>query len=102
MSTARISARLLLTFFYRQMPDLVEKGHLFIAQPPLYKIKRGKQERYLKDEAMLEDHLIELGTDKVRLRATQDGNGLVGQPLQSFIKKVARMGKIDGLDRAQA
>ena len=93
---------LLLTFFYRQMPDLVEKGHLFIAQPPLYKIKRGKQERYLKDEAMLEDHLIELGTDKVRLRATQDGNGLVGQPLQSFIKKVARTGKIDGLDRAQA
>jgi DNA gyrase subunit B len=88
---------LLLTFFYRQMPDLVEKGHLFIAQPPLYKIKRGKQERYLKDEAMLEDHLIELGTDKVRLRATQDGNGLVGQPLQSFIKKVARTEKLMGL-----
>jgi Type IIA topoisomerase (DNA gyrase/topo II, topoisomerase IV), B subunit len=79
------------------MPDLVEKGHLFIAQPPLYKIKRGKQERYLKDEAMLEDHLIELGTDKVRLRATQDGNGLVGQPLQSFIKKVARTEKLMGL-----
>jgi DNA gyrase subunit B len=88
---------LLLTFFYRQMPDLVEKGYLFIAQPPLYKIKRGKQERYLKDEAMLEDHLIELGTDNVRLRATQDGNGLVGQPLQSFIKKVARTEKLMGL-----
>ena len=88
---------LLLTFFYRQMPDLVEKGHLFIAQPPLYKIKRGKQERYLKDEAMLEDHLIELGTENVRLRATQDGNGLVGQPLQAFIKKVARAEKLMGL-----
>src|SRR5689334_1775204 len=85
---------LLLTFFYRQMPDLVEKGHLMIAQPPLYKIKRGKQERYLKDEAMLEDHLIELGTENVRLRATQDGNGLVGQPLQAFIKKVARAEKL--------
>jgi len=88
---------LLLTFFYRQMPDLVEKGHLFIAQPPLYKIKRGKQERYLKDEAMLEDHLIELGTENVRLRATQDGNGLVGQPLQAFIKKVARAEKLMSL-----
>ena len=88
---------LLLTFFYRQMPDLVEKGHLFIAQPPLYKIKRGKQERYLKDEAMLEDHLIELGTEDVRLRATQDGNGLVGQPLQAFIKKVARAEKLMNL-----
>jgi DNA gyrase subunit B len=85
---------LLLTFFYRQMPQLVEKGHLFIAQPPLYKIKKGKQERYLKDEVMLEDHLIELGTESVRVRATQNGNGLVGQPLQAFIKKIARWEKL--------
>jgi len=85
---------LLLTFFYRQMPELVEKGHLFIAQPPLYKIKKGKQERYLKDEAMLEDHLIELGTESVRVRAAQNGNGLVGQPLQAFIKKIARWEKL--------
>ncbi|HWH80359.1 MAG TPA: DNA topoisomerase (ATP-hydrolyzing) subunit B [Candidatus Binatus sp.] len=85
---------LLLTFFYRQMPELVERGHLFIAQPPLYKIKKGKQERYLKDEAMLEDHLIELGTESVRVRASQNGNGLVGQPLQAFIKKIARWEKL--------
>jgi len=85
---------LLLTFFYRQMPQLVEKGHLFIAQPPLYKIKKGKQERYLKDEAMLEDHLIELGTESIRLRASQNGNGLVGQPLQGYIKKIARWEKL--------
>jgi DNA gyrase subunit B len=85
---------LLLTFFYRQMPELVEKGHLFIAQPPLYKIKKGKQERYLKDEAMLEDHLIELGTESVRVRAAQNGSGLVGQPLQAFIKKIARWEKL--------
>jgi DNA gyrase subunit B len=84
---------LLLTFFYRQMPQLVENGHLFIAQPPLYKIKKGKQERYLKDEAMLEDHLIELGTESIRLRASQNGNGLVGQPLQGYIKKIARWEK---------
>ena len=85
---------LLLTFFYRQMPQLVEKGHLFIAQPPLYKIKKGKQERYLKDEVMLEDHLIELGTESIRLRASQNGNGLVGQPLQGYIKKIARWEKL--------
>jgi DNA gyrase subunit B len=88
---------LLLTFFYRQMPDLVEKGHLFIAQPPLYKVKRGKQERYLKDEATLEDYLIELGTENIRVRATNDGNGLAGQPLQNFIKKVARWEKLMSL-----
>ena len=88
---------LLLTFFYRQMPDLVEKGHLFIAQPPLYKVKRGKQERYLKDEATLEDHLIEIGTENIRVRASNDGNGLVGQPLQSFIKKASRWEKLMAL-----
>src|SRR5437762_5978695 len=85
---------LLLTFFYRQMPDLVEKGHLMIAQPPLYKIKRGKQERYLKDETTLEDYLIEMGTENVRVRAANDGHGLAGQPLQAFIKKVARWEKL--------
>jgi DNA gyrase subunit B len=81
---------LLLTFFYRQMPDLVEKGHLFIAQPPLYKVKRGKQERYIKDETGLEDYLIEIGTEDIRVRTSTNGHGLVGQPLQAFIKKVLR------------
>ena len=81
---------LLLTFFYRQMPDLVEKGHLFIAQPPLYKVKRGKQERYLKDETGLEDYLVEIGTEDIRVRTSTNGHGLAGQPLQNFIKKVLR------------
>src|SRR5512132_3795233 len=85
---------LLLTFFYRQMPDLVERGHIYIAQPPLYKVKHGRDERYLKDDHELKEYLIEIGTEDIRVRTSTNGHGLVGQPLQAFIKKVLRWEKL--------
>ena len=68
---------LLLTFFFRQMPALIDGGYLYIAQPPLYKVNRGKSEQYLKDERALEDYLIETGLDDCvfKLATGEDRNG---------------------------
>jgi DNA gyrase subunit B len=88
---------LLLTFFFRQMPELIERGHIYIAQPPLYKVARGKSEQYLKDERALEDYLISTGTDGVVL-TLGSGEQLNGQHLISVVDE-ARVVRttIDGL-----
>ena len=85
---------LLLTLFYRQFQELVERGHIFIAQPPLYKVKKGKVERYLKDDTVLEDYLIELGTEDITLATQGDRAALTGIPLKNVVKKVLRLGRI--------
>ena len=77
---------LLLTFFYRQMPELIERGHVFIAQPPLYKVAKGKQSRYLKDEAEMDAYLIEEGADGAELDFPS-GERRTGIDLQSLVRE---------------
>ncbi len=76
---------LLLTFFFRQMPHLIEGGHLYIAQPPLCKVTRGKSEQYLKDERALEDYLIETGLDDCVLKLAS-GEDRSGRDLQALVE----------------
>jgi DNA gyrase subunit B len=75
---------LLLTFFFRQMPEIIEHGHLYIAQPPLYKVTRGRSEVYLKDQVALEDYLIDQGVEGAVLRL-QNGEEIAGQDLHRVV-----------------
>ncbi|MCY1126333.1 DNA topoisomerase (ATP-hydrolyzing) subunit B [Frigidibacter sp. RF13] len=86
---------LLLTFFFRQMPDLIERGHLYIAQPPLYKVARGKSEVYLKDQAALEDYLVQAGIDGAVLKLGS-GEEITGADLARVIEEARVVKRILG------
>ncbi len=78
---------LLLTFFYRQMPELIERGYLYIAQPPLYRVKRGNSEVYLKDDNSLEDYLFNAAVDEGTVFTSYDGSQVAGQDLRALVEE---------------
>jgi DNA gyrase subunit B len=84
---------LLLTFFYRQMKGLIERGFVYIAQPPLFKVKRGRSERYVKDEAELQAYLLDLALDNVTIR-TADGETLGGDPARRLLEAAAEYNRL--------
>ena len=84
---------LLLTFFYRQMPELIEGGYLYIAQPPLYKVMRGKSEVYLKDQASLEDYLVQQGIEGTVFRLGS-GEEITGQDLVRVVSEARQLKRV--------
>ncbi|MCC6553184.1 MAG: DNA topoisomerase (ATP-hydrolyzing) subunit B [Polyangiaceae bacterium] len=81
---------LLLTFFFRQMPDIMEKGYLFIAQPPLYRVRKGKRDLYLKDQAALDEFLVSNAVDGLEILAAGAQSGISGAPLYRLAQRLKR------------
>jgi DNA gyrase subunit B len=82
---------LLLTFFFRQMPQVIENGYLYIAQPPLFKVKKGKKEKYIQSEGMLENMLFELAADEIEIH---NGKLLAGKEIIPYIKNLSKFEKL--------
>ena len=84
---------LLLTFFYRQMPEVIEKGYLYIAQPPLFRVRKGKKDLYLKDEKALESFLVDNAVEGLTIQSSR-GSSIAGPPLRHLAKRLRRWGHV--------